>query len=205
MKIKNILLIFLLAIAVNDAEAATNAPAFMKEASKLLTSAKSITASFKIESAGQPAVTGNIAVQGEKFAINSSVNSTIYDGMTQWTISNSDKEISIFEPTADEIAQVNPFAIIRNYDRDYNLKLVSSDSSTVKIRLTPKQTGSSIKDVVLTFTASTKLPKQMTITLDDGTVLHVSISDISTNANIPASRFVVSMKNYAGYEVIDLR
>lgn len=177
----------------------------MKDAAAALTTSKSASAAFRVECAGQPSVTGNIAVQGDKFAVTTSVNSTIYDGKTQWTISNDDKEISIFEPTADEIAQVNPFSIIRNYSRDYNLKPIASDNSVVKMQLTPKNADSSIKKVVITFSASTKLPSLMAITLDDGSVLHVTISDISTNSNIPSSRFVVSLKNYPGYEVIDLR
>lgn len=185
--------------------AAVSLSSFMKEAASKITSANAVTASFKIEAAGQPTVTGNIAIQGDKFAVTTSVNSTVYDGSTQWTVSNNDKEISIFEPTDDEIAQVNPFSIIKSYDRNYTSKLLSSDSNNVKVQLTPKDKGSAIKSIVISFAASAKLPSGMTITLDDGTVLHVTISEININANIPASRFVVNLKNYKGYEVIDLR
>lgn len=203
-KFRHVLPALLIAVSSNVA-AAISASTFMKDAAATLTSSRSVSASFSIEADQQPTVTGNIAVQGDKFAVTSSVNSTIYDGKTQWTISNADKEISIFEPTADEIAQVNPFAIIRNYSRDYNLKLISSDNSYVRIQLTPKNADSSIKSVTVTFVKASKLPELMNITLDDGTVLHVKINDITTDANIPASRFVVSVKNYAGYEIIDLR
>lgn len=206
MKLKNpITALLLLITGINMAGATVSASAFMKEAAAKVTASKSLTASFKVESAGQQTVTGNIAVQGDKFAVTTSVNSTVYDGKTQWTISNADKEISVFEPTADEIAQVNPFAVIKSYNRDYNLKALTSDTNNVKIQLTPKKSDSSIKSIVITFAASSKLAKAMTITLDDGTVLHVTVSDIVVNANIPASRFVVSLKNYTGYDVIDLR
>lgn len=177
----------------------------MKESATRITSSKAVTASFKIESAGQQTVTGNIAVQGNKFAVTTSVNSTVYDGSTQWTVSKTDKEISIFEPTNDEIAQINPFSIIKSYNKDYTLKLISSTGNTVKIQLLPKDNDSTINKIMITFDGSTRFPELMTITLDDGTVLHVTINDIKTDANIPASRFVVSLKNYPGYEVIDLR
>lgn len=205
MKSRAILFFIMLTACLTGVYAATGSASFMKDAAAALTSSKSASAAFRVECAGQPSVTGNIAVQGDKFAVTTSANSTIYDGKTQWTISNADKEISIFEPTADEIAQVNPFSIIRNYNRDYDLKPIASDNSVVKVQLTPKNADSSIKKVMITFSASTKLPSLMAITLDDGSVLHVTISDISTNANIPSSRFVVSLKNYSGYEVIDLR
>lgn len=205
MKTKFLFIILAVFVSTYCAHAAINATSFMKEAAAKITSSKAVTASFKIESAGQQTVTGDIAVQGNKFAVTTSVNSTVYDGSTQWTISNADKEISIFEPTADEIAQVNPFAIIKSYNRDYTVKLISSSGKTVKIQLLPKEKNSTIKKILITFDSSTKLPELMTITLDDGTVLHVTINDIKTDANIQASRFVVSLKNYPGYEVIDLR
>lgn len=205
MKIKPIFILLLFALGVNYAGAAINASAFMKEASDLLTSSKAITANFKIESAGQPAITGDIAVKGDNFAVKTTANSTVYNGTTQWTISAQDHEISIFEPTADEIAQVNPFSIIKGYSRNYNLKILSSDNSTVKIQLIPKQPDSSIKKIIVTFVTTTKLPKHMAITLDDGTTLQVTINDIKTNAAISSARFTVSTKDYPGYDIIDLR
>lgn len=205
MKIKTIFILLLFAIGVNYAGAAISASAFMKEASDKITSSKSITASFRISSAGQQDISGKIAVKGSCFAVNTSSNSTIYDGVTQWTISASDREISIFEPTADEIAQVNPFSIIKSYNRDYNLKMLQSDNSIVKMQLTPKNVDSSIRTITITFGTVSKLPQHMSITLDDGSVLNVSISDIKTNADIPSARFSVSAKDYLGYEIIDLR
>lgn len=204
-RIKHLFIFGLLFVCAGSLSAAVNLSTFMKEAAAKITSASSVTASFKIDAAGQPSVTGNIAVQGDRFAVTSSVNSTTFDGSTQWTVSNNDREISIFEPTDDEIAQVNPFSIIRNYGRDYTTKLISSDSSNVKVQLSPKDKNSSIKSIVITFNAAAKLPRQMAITLDDGTILHVNISEINLNANIPASRFVVNLKDYKGYEIIDLR
>lgn len=204
-RIKYLFILGLLLACAGSLSAAVNLSTFMKDAAAKITSASSVTASFKIEAAGQPTVTGNIAVQGDKFAVTTSVNSTTYDGSTQWTASNNDREISIFEPTDDEIAQVNPFSIIRNYGRDYTSKLLSSDNSNVKVQLSPKDKNSTIKSIAITFNAATKLPRLMTITLDDGTILHVNISEIDLNANIPASRFVVNLKDYKGYEVIDLR
>ena len=205
MKIKSLLLILILALGMNVAGAAVTAAGFMKDAANMLTSSRSLTSGFKIESAGQQPVSGSIAVNGDRFAITTPVSSTVYDGKTQWTISTSDKEISIFEPTSDEVAQVNPFAIIRNYNRDFNIKLLSADNAAVKIQLTPKQSGSTIKSVIITFAAASKQPQKMSITLDDGTTLHVSISNLNMKADIPESRFKVSQKDYPGYDIIDLR
>lgn len=205
MKHKTILTIFLLVLGINFAGAQVNAKSFMKEAAKTITSSKSIVASFKIESAGQSPIVGDIAVKGDKFAVTTTANSTIYNGTTQWTISAADKEISIFEPTADEIAQVNPFSVIKSYEKNYNTKLVSSNKSIVKIQLTPKQKESTIKTITITFGTTTKLPQQMSLTLDDNTILNVEINDVKTNTAITESRFDVVAKDYPGYEIIDLR
>ena len=83
--------------------------------------------------------------------------------------------------------------------------MLQSDNSIVKMQLTPKSVDSSIRTITITFGAASKMPQHMTITLDDGTVLNVSIGDIKTNADIPSARFSVSAKDYPGYEIIDLR
>lgn len=205
MKLKTILTIFILALGINFADAQVNAKSFMKEAAETITSSKSIVASFKIESAGQSPIVGDIAVKGDKFAVTTTANSTIYNGTTQWTISAVDKEISIFEPTDEEIAQVNPFSVIKGYEKNYNIKLVAANNVMVKIQLTPKQKDSTIKTITITFGAKTKLPQQMSLTLDDNTILNVEINDIKTNSTIKESRFDVAAKDYHGYEIIDLR
>lgn len=205
MRFKTVITLILLSINLYVAQASVSVSTFMKEAAEKITSSRSLTSSFKIESQTQNPLSGKIAIKGNKFALTTAVSSTVYDGKTQWTISTTDKEISVFEPTDEEIAQVNPFAIIRNYNKDYSVKLISSDKNIVKIQLIPKQTQTSIKNVVITFAAATKQPQKMSITLEDGTVMQITISEIKTNVDIPASRFVVQTKDYPGYEIIDLR
>lgn len=205
MKLRTLFAILVLAIGYNFAGAKINASAFMNDAAKTITTSKSVEASFKIECNGQTTIIGDIAVKGEKFAINTTANSTIFNGKTQWTISSDDKEISVFEPTADEIAQINPFSVIRSYKKDYNVKLISSDNFSVKIQLTPKKKETSIKKIVITFVTKTKLPQQMMLTLDDNKVLSIGIFDVRTDADIRSSCFEVIDKNYPGYEIIDLR
>lgn len=205
MKLRTLFVILVLAIGYNFAVAKINAGAFMNEAAKTIITSKSIEASFKIESNGQTTIIGDIAVKGEKFAITTTANSTIFNGKTQWTISSDDKEISVFEPTADEIAQINPFSVIGSYEKNYNVKLISSDNSVVKIQLTPKKKETSIKKIVITFGTKTKLPQRMILTLDDNKVLSIGIFDVRTNADIQSSCFEVIDKNYPGYEIIDLR
>ena len=205
MKLRTLFVILVLAIGYNFAVAKINAGAFMNDAAKTIITSKSIEASFKIESNGQTAIIGDIAVKGEKFAITTTANSTIFNGKTQWTISSDDKEISVFEPTADEIAQINPFSIIRSYEKNYNIKLISSDNTAVEIQLIPKKKDTSIKKIVITFGAKTKLPQRMMLTLDDNKVLSIGIFDVRTDADIKSSRFEFIDKNYPGYEIIDLR
>ncbi len=205
MKLRTLFAIFVLAVGYNFAGAKITAGAFMNEAAKTIITSKSIEASFKIESNGQTTIIGDIAVKGEKFAITTTANSTIFNGKTQWTISSDDKEISVFEPTADEIAQINPFSVIGSYEKNYNVKLISSDNSVAKIQLTPKKKETSIKKIVITFVTKTKLPQRMILTLDDNKVLSIGIFDVRTNADIQSSCFEVIDKNYPGYEIIDLR
>lgn len=205
MRLKTIFAILIFSVGINYAGAQINASLFIKDSAKIITKSKSLEASFRIESAGQSPITGDIAIMGEKFAVTTTANSTIYNGTTQWTISPADKEISIFEPTVDEIAQVNPFAIIRSCEKNYNVKVVSSNNSKVKIQLSPKLKESTIKKIVITFVEKTKLPQQMTLTLDDNKEIAIQIFDIKMDSGIKSSRFEVLEKDYPEYELIDLR
>lgn len=188
------------------AVAAPNAAKFMKAAASQITASKGLTASFRIDTDSQGSTSGSIAVSGDKFAVKTPENATIYDGTTQWTISAADKEITLFEPTADEIAQINPFAIIQSYATNFNVKALSTGTkSSVKIQLTAKDSEAQISNVIITFNAADKLPNALDVTLNDGTRLYVTISDLNISASIPASQFEVSTKSYLGYQFIDMR
>ena len=58
---------------------------------------------------------GEITLKGNKFRITLGGNETKFDGKTQWMFVSEYNEVSITEPTLDELKEVSPLAMIEHY------------------------------------------------------------------------------------------
>lgn len=204
-KMKRLILIFSIFCTILSAQAATTAQSVLNDAAKRLTDSSGTTATFTILDADAGTITGNIAASSNKFTFSVNETTTVFDGTTQWTISHDVEEVSIYDPTPDEIQQINPLDIIRNWSKYYNAKLVNSPSGTQRVELTPKTADNAFVKIVITFNSSTMLPTTITMTMADGGSAHVEITNLKLNQKIPASRLTVKKADYPGYEFIDMR
>lgn len=203
---KLIFLTFILAIFSSvAANAVVNATAVLDNCVNKLTAGKTLSADFVMTGGGRGTVRGKMIVSGNKYAMTSNVTSTWYDGKNQWTADHSLKEVNLFEPTADEVAEANPFAIIKNYKKGFSSKLLTASGGVYSVQLTPNTKSAPFSKVVVTLSSSTYLPTKIVSTMRDGTVVTLSISNIKTGVNLQASQFVFNKKAYPGYSVIDLR
>lgn len=181
------------------------AQSVLNDAAKRLTASSGTTATFIIADTDAGSITGNIAAAADKFIFSVEETTTVFDGTTQWTISHDVEEVSIYEPTPDEIQQINPLDIIKTWSNYYNAKLVSSPTGTRRVELTPKTRGNAFSKILITFNSSTMLPTTIAMTMADGGSAHVEITNIKLNQTIPASRLKVRQADYPGYEFIDMR
>ena len=58
---------------------------------------------------------GEITIKGDKFRITLGGNETKFDGKTQWMFMSEHNEVSITEPTKDELKEISPLAMIEHY------------------------------------------------------------------------------------------
>ena len=121
--IKRILILILAAVSGLCASA-ESADALLKSAAEKLNCAKSINASYRISAEGQT-MKGYLTVSKNRFIIDSPQMKSWFDGKTQWTYSAEMGEVNITEPTDDELAQVNPFAILNTFRTKYKSPLTS--------------------------------------------------------------------------------
>lgn len=201
-RIVNTILLFVLALLPMSAE---NAASVLKKASDKLNASRGTTAVFSIQDINAGASKGSISIAGNKFALVTSYNTTIFNGKTQWTIDKSAKEVSIYNPTAEEVAQMNPLSLIKSATTSYKSSLIKSQAGTFKVQLLPKTKNSSLKKINITFSDKTYLPTIVDMYANDGNSLQIKISDVKLNVNIPAWTFSVSQKSYPGYDFVDLR
>ncbi len=203
--LKKIILLIAFVATSLTLSAKTDVNDVMSRTVNTLTSKGSLSASFNIYTDVANKTQGQIKVSGKKYLFTSAVNNVIFNGKTQWNIDKQTKEVNIYQPDNDEIAQTNPFAIISAYKTAYKSKLLSSSSSSYKVELTPTSNAQSLKKVVVTINAASMLPTKVVMTLTDGNTLQIDITDIKTGVNISSSNFVFKKSSYPGYEIVDLR
>lgn len=200
-RIRNIILIVTLILSTFSAYAIT-ANEILAHAANKYTTSKSISASFNIIDNGSNA--GKITIAGDKFVIETPQLSTWFDGKTQWSYAPSANEVNITEPSAEELQQINPFAIIGSFRNDYVAKLLDKNNG-YQILLTPKKSNQAINNIIITFNSTTYLPSLIIITTKNNTKATIKVKSISIGNTLPASKFTFNASKYPGVEFIDLR
>lgn len=186
------------------AAGATKADVILDKAAQALRAPKSLTAKFSIHSYDGNA-SGTIVLSGRKFRMTSPQMSVWFDGKTQWSYSPQAGECNITTPTADELQQTNPLAVVDAYRNAYSARLVSSGKSVCKLQLTARSPRAEIKSVSLEVDARTYYPRSIVLTDRSGRKISITVSSVKAGGQQPASAFVFNTKSYKGVEVVDLR
>ncbi len=194
-------IVFLSALTINAAETATG---ILNSSANKIKTAKSLVASYTITADGHTQ-DGIMTISGERFTISSPQMVSWYDGKTQWTYSSHTGEVNITEPTTDELQQINPFAIIRSFSKNYKAQMLKSASGSKKIKLTALSPKSDIKNVTLTINAKTLYPSRIDLTMGNRQNVAIQISAVEEGPTLPNTHFRFDAKKYPGVQVVDLR
>ncbi len=200
----NRLLVVFFAIFSCLAVKAASADALLNKAADRLRGCKSVTADYTVTADGR-SMNGTITVAGDKFVIDSRDLKAWYDGKTQWTYSAEIDEVNVVEPTEEELAQVNPFAIISAFRSLYTQRLLSTTGGMSTIELLPKEKGRDVKKIIITLSDSTFFPSKVVIYMVSGSVLAITVKSVSEGMALPDSHFRFTPARMPGVEVIDLR
>lgn len=136
---------------------------------------------------------------GGKFAIDLGDVKIFYDGKTQWAYSATDKEVTIINPTAEELAIGNPASILATIGKDFNGVKVKGET----YKLTPAKPNDDIREVTVSFPGAGVWPQSMSIVAAGGTL---SVSDMKftpSKTKRPLSAFQFNIPK--GTTVTDLR
>lgn len=206
--IRHILLSFTLLLAALGGSAATSddARTMLDKAATRLSSAKSVKAAYTVSIKGKGGTAnGTLLMASDKFTATLGDITTWYDGTTQWTYAPANNEVTIIEPTPEELVQSNPLAIIRSLRSGYKATVAKSAPGTRTIRLTPVGKGGEYKQVAVTLTASTLLPSSIVATLADGNVVTIHISSITTGGAVADSTFKFDRTKHSKARLNDMR
>lgn len=202
--LRHILVCLLFFLPGHQLLAVETAQSVMDKVISTLQQSKSLTADYSAEIDGHTQK-GVLTVCGDRFTLVSPSVACWFDGVTQWTYASSVGEVNITEPTPEEIGQVNPFAIIRNFKSGFSATILSSDPRQITLKLNAKNSKSEIRSVELTVVRTTSLPSKAILTLSTGQKIRISVSDIKSGQMMPVSAFRFDPAKLPGVPVVDLR
>ena len=143
---------------------------------------------------------GDLTIKGNKFRMNLGKNETKFDGNTQWVFMSEYNEVSITEPTNEELQEINPLAMIEYYvSKD---KISQSDDGAINFYPTnPKE--SEYFRIELRLNKS-NLPSRLVIHQKNGDKITL-IFDSLNKTKVSDDCFVFDVVKYPNVEVNDLR
>lgn len=168
--------------------------------------ADGIKASFTIHIGGESLSSGEICLKGKKFVLKANDVITWFDGRTQWTYMVSSDEVTITEPTTEELQAINPYAYLSLDTQGYRLDLNSkaSDTKFYDVLFTANRIQEP-RYVMLSIDKQIYLPICIAMEQRNGEIIKIVINSCQIHQSFPDNSFVFDAKKYPQAEEIDLR
>ncbi|MCM1441428.1 MAG: hypothetical protein NC131_19810 [Roseburia sp.] len=203
MKALRILILSLTAILAASATAQSADDILRATAAKIAQS-PSVEVQFTITAGAEP-VEGSAVLAGGYFTLSTPMLRVWFDGLTQWTMLTQTGEVSITEPTPDELMESNPFAILRNYGNRYRARRLSDVSGRKRVELTPLAgTDTDIERAILLVNGQ-GWPAAAEVHYKGNRTVAAAVDHISAGGAKPQSAFRFDPARYPASEIIDLR
>lgn len=205
MKLKNLLFLTITALLLlfpGRAAAAESAEHILARCAKAINTAPSISLKFTLEF-DKHILPCDLIMSKNKYRLSSKEMQVWYDGATQWTYLTANKQLSITEPTIDELLESNPFAIINNYSKAYTCRKLNGSEQRIELKAKSKATG--IQNAIVTVNPKTNLPTKVVVTLSNGTSMTASAATTTVGKLPPSSTFIYNKDKFPAKEIVDLR
>jgi len=192
---------------------AQNSPDAERVINDLLASVKvkAVTTNFELsvtEKNGVPSqpVSGTFVMKANKFTIDMGDSKAWFDGKTQWTYLKADNEVSITEPSTDELAQVNPMAILASFKAKSLVKFGKANQTTsMLVELIPKSKKDDYLKAEVQINKQSKVPQFIRLTDKKRTVTMLKLTNYKVLGTVNDAIFVFNKANYKQIQINDLR
>ncbi|MDR0332454.1 MAG: outer membrane lipoprotein carrier protein LolA [Dysgonamonadaceae bacterium] len=212
---KNILTLATLFIALTVcAQSSEESRAILDRAFASYESSNGISLLFTINVTEANGVThqaqsGEAKIKGDKFRLIMSGIDIWFDGTTQWVLMRDVDEVSITNPTGNDIAAISPLALLGMYKTGFSLnqsvsKTVNGRNSYV-IDMVPVLGNNDFREVSVAIDKQTNTIVQVNLTLSNGMKNRIDITNYNANHNFSDSEFVFNPSNHPNIEIVDLR
>lgn len=200
-EMKTRILTLLLALFTLGASA-QNAKAILDKTAALCTQG-AVQAKFTAK-APQGTSSGTLVAQGNKFTLQSGQASIWFDGKTEWSLIPGSGEVNVTEPTAKEIASMNPMNFVRLYKSGYKLAAKSSGSN-YEVHMTATSKSKAIKEMYVYVDQKTYKPKTIKMRTGAKGWTTITVSSFAQQGKKADSYFRFNAKDHPKVQVVDLR
>lgn len=143
---------------------------------------------------------GEITLKGNKFHITLAGNETKFDGKIQWMFVSEFNEVSITEPTAEELKEISPLAMIEYYISKDRI----SEDEDGEINFYPTEPKESEYFRIELRINKSNLPSKLVIYQKNGDKITL-VWDSLNKTKVDDSYFYFDTTKYPNVEVNDLR
>ena len=206
---KKVFIIVLIAVGMTAfAQNDVKAEALLTEVSTKIKAYKNISLDFKYELNNlseniKQETRGDVVIEGEKYKLNILGVTRIYDGKTLYTISPEDEEVTISSDNTEDESTITPSKMLSFYEDGYTYKMdIVQNVKGRKIqyvKLSPMDTNSEIKHVLLGIDATTKHIYNLIEVGKNGTKTTLTVNSFKTDEPISKTLFTFDESKYSDY------
>ena len=149
-------------------------------------------------------INGTIYIKDRMFYFVTEEMECGYDGTNLWSFIRNNNEINLSIPDEEEIININPYLLLKNYRDRFKCSTKTSNESSEVISLSPKSINDNISFVNITINKKLLYPSKIEITNKDKTKIVINVSNYKY-INLDNSKFVFNEIQYPNIEIIDLR
>lgn len=169
---------------------------------------KGVSANFNISSESNgyvSEISGNIFLNGNRFAFTTDEMECGYDGETLWSYIKNNEEINLSLPEEDEIININPYLLLKNYNSRFKCSFAGKNGDLETILLTPKNDADNIQSVKVSINSKLLYPTRIEVVNKDSSKIVIKVTNYNSRINVDNSKFIFDKKKFPNIEVIDLR
>ncbi len=148
---------------------------------------------------------GDVAIQGDKYVLNILGIRRIYDGVSLFTISSEDEEVTISSNNTSDENTITPSELLNFYEDGYTYKLDIIQNVKGKkiqyVRLNPITSNSEIKYLLLGIDIKTNHIHNLIEIGNNGTKTTLTINSFKTNQPLSKAFFQFDKNKYNSYYI----
>ena len=152
------------------------------------------------------AVSGTFVLKGNQFYLEMEEVQVWFDGKTQWALVNESNEVSITEPSEEELAAINPVSIISTYKKESKIQFgKTKNEKNHIIVMTPKSKEATFTKVEVQLVKASGNLYVIFMEQKNGMNNQLTLHNYQKKVPVSQNTFVFDKTKFKGVTVNDLR